>query len=147
MTPPPTLTRNQTKHLRSLCKKKHRQEQRQFLVEGETMVSEILRSASPDLRYLVCTVDYFESQSPIWREAASERVYCCDEQTIVSISSLATPTGVLALLDMPLAKDVSAEIAAPLVAGLSLYLDGLHDPGNLGTIWRIADWFGVRRLF
>ncbi len=150
MTLPPALTRNQIKHLRSLCKKKHRHEQRQFLVEGETIVSEILSSATPDLRYLVCTTDYFDSQTTAWREAIADRIYCCDTQTIASISSLDTPTGVLALLDMPLASEVSEGIdhaIAPLSTGLNLYLDGLHDPGNLGTIWRIADWFGVKQLF
>lgn len=112
------------------------------------MISEILSAATPDLRYLVCTADYFDSQSPKWREAVADRIFCCDEQTIDSISSLDTPAGVLALLDMPLANEVSSDNVIPtLSTGLSLYLDGLHDPGNLGTIWRIADWFGVDQLF
>ncbi len=114
------------------------------------MVSEILSAAPPELRYVVCTTDFFNRQSAKWREAVADRIYCCDAQTVSLISSLDTPTGVLALLDMPLADEVSADndhVAAPVLTGLSLYLDGLQDPGNLGTIWRIADWFGVNQLF
>lgn len=149
MTIPPTLTRNQIKHLRSLNKKKYRHEQRQFLVEGETLTAEVMSAATSGLRYLICTTDYFHSQSDAWRSAVADRVYCCDELGIASISSLDSPPSILALLDMPPSEeDVSPDAASEAPSGgLWLYLDGLRDPGNVGTIWRIADWFGVTRLY
>lgn len=163
---PPQLTRNQIKHLVSLRLKKYRHNQRQYLAEGDTLTAEIVQSASPALRYVVCTQAYWENQTHAWRATLSDRVYCCDEATIASISSLDTPTDVLALLDMP-AEEIpqGADAQAPLethqppitsssasansaVTGrLWLYLDGLRDPGNLGTIWRIADWFGVSHVY
>ncbi len=149
MTIPPTLTRNQIKHLRSLRKKKHRHEQRQFLVEGETLTAEVVNSATSGLRYLICTADYFHSQSDAWRSVVGGRIYCCDQSGIASISSLDSPPRILALLDMPpIEEELSPDAVGKMPAGgLWLYLDGLRDPGNVGTIWRIADWFGVRRLY
>ncbi|MCA9158194.1 MAG: hypothetical protein KDA72_07705 [Planctomycetales bacterium] len=149
MTHPPKLTRNQIKHLRSLNKKKHRHEKRQFLVEGETLTAEAVHADSSGLRYLICTVDYFHSQSDAWRLEVADRIYCCGQQAIASISSLDSPPSVLALIDMPpLEEDALPDAASDAPAsGLWLYLDGLRDPGNVGTIWRIADWFGVTRLY
>lgn len=149
LTPPPKLTRNQIKHLSALRKKKYRHEQRQFVVEGDTLTAEILSATSSALRYLVCTPDYFDSQTDQWRLANADRVYCCDQQTIASISALDSPTSILALLDMPRMEEKAqpADDLAEISSGLWLYLDGLRDPGNVGTIWRIADWFGVTRLY
>lgn len=167
MSLPPQLTRNQIKHLVSLRLKKYRHNHRQYLAEGDTLTAEIVQSASPALRYVICTQAYWENQTRVWQASLVDQVYCCDEATIASISSLDTPTDVLALLDMPAeefdmpAKD-AAQGAPPeatlepqaaitstfaSTAGLWLYLDGLRDPGNLGTIWRIADWFGVSHVY
>lgn len=165
MSLPPQLTRNQIKHLVSLRLKKYRHNHRQYLAEGDTLTAEIVQSASPALRYVVCTRAYWEDQTRVWQASLTDRIYFCDEATIASISSLDTPTDVLALLDMP-AEMPAEEVAqgsdaearlesqpavstptAALPTGLWLYLDGLRDPGNLGTIWRIADWFGVSHVY
>ncbi len=148
LTHPPTLTRNQIKHLRSLSKKSYRHEQRQFLVEGETLAAEVVSAATSALRYLICTADYFQRQSDDWRSDVAGRIYLSDEAGIASISSLDSPSSILALLDMPLGEGDAAPDTTSDVhpCGLWLYLDGLRDPGNVGTIWRIADWFGVTRL-
>lgn len=158
---PPRLTRNQIKHLGSLRLKKYRHNQRQFLAEGDTLTAEIVHSASDALRYIICTPTFWENQTQAWRSNLTDRVFCTDEATIASISSLDTPSEVLALLDMP-ADDTPPETVTqhsgelkpadntsetPSPTGLWLYLDGLRDPGNLGTIWRIADWFGVTHVY
>lgn len=161
MSLPPPLTRNQIKHLGSLRLKKYRHNHRQYLAEGETLTAEIVQSASEALRYLVCTQAFWENQTRAWQASLIGRAYLCDEATIASISSLDTPTDVLALLDMPAeaaaqATDAETTAASQSAAsispgavptGLWLYLDGLRDPGNFGTIWRIADWFGVAQVF
>lgn len=133
--PPAPLTRNQAKHLRALRHRKYRHEHRQYVAEGETIVAEILAAAPVELRYLVCTPDYYARQSPPAQASMMGRVFCCDEKTFVRFSSLDTPPAVLAVLDIPPARSV------PLL-GLNLFLDGIRDPGNLGTILRVADWFG-----
>ncbi len=131
------LTKNQIKHLRSLRLKKNRYAHRQFLVEGETMVSELL--GSPDSTQLVlCTARYQSSLSAPLIERMGDKLIVCDASELRSISSLDAPSDVLALLNMP------AEPTELLpINGLGLYLDGIRDPGNLGTIIRVADWFGL----
>lgn len=137
--PPDLLTRNQAKHLRALRNRKYRHEQRQFVAEGETLVAEILAAAPIELRYVVCTPDYFARQSLPVQASLTGRVFCCDERTFLRISSLDTPPAALAVLDIPPDRSV------PML-GLNLFLDGIRDPGNLGTILRIADWFGHATL-
>ncbi len=138
--PPPTLTRNQAKHLRALRGRKYRHEQQQFVAEGETIVAEVLAAAPVELRYVVCTTDYFARQTPQIQAQLGNQIYCCDVPTFNRLSSLDTPPAALAVLDIP--KDRSVPLS-----GLNLYLDGIRDPGNLGSILRVADWFGHSALY
>lgn len=112
------LTNAEIKRLRSLREKKFRDQYGQFLVEGEKMVQEALDSG-------------FEVLSII-RES---------EETMSRISSLSTPPPVIALVGKPKPSPVSI--------GRSLYLglDSVRDPGNLGTLLRLADWFGIETIF
>ena len=131
------LTKNQIKHLRSLRLKKHRYAHRQFLVEGETIVSELIDSPNAP-QMVLCTARYQDSLSAPLRERLGDKLVVCDEADLRSISSLDTPSEVMALFNMP---DEPKELQP--IQGLGLYLDGIRDPGNLGTIIRIADWFGL----
>jgi RNA methyltransferase, TrmH family len=135
------LSNNQFKHLRSLRLKKNRYAHRQFLVEGETVVAELLDSHQSDIQALVCTARYQSSLAPTRLRDLGERLHVCDESMLRKISSLDTPSAVLVLLSMP---SEAAELK-PL-RGLGLYLDGIRDPGNLGTIIRVADWFGLHSI-
>ncbi len=150
MTPPP-LTRNQAKHLRALRGRKYRHAQRQFLAEGETIVAEILAASPQEFRYVVCTPEYFARQSSEVHDQIRGAVFVCDTETFQRISSLDTPPAILAVLDMPAATPTNStplsSEQASLVTGLNLYLDGIRDPGNLGAILRVADWFGHSTLF
>ncbi len=136
------LTRKQIKHLRGLRKKAYRYEHRQFLVEGETIVREVLSAQCPAFRMLVCTQAYFSSLTLETATRYREQIIVCDEKTLQSISSLDHTSPVLALLDMPTAADESKP-----VTGLALYMDGIRDPGNLGAILRVADWFGISAVY
>lgn len=117
-----SITQAEIKQVRSLREKKFRDESGLFVVEGEKMVQEALASDFEVVR--------------VWRreeigEAAMER-----------ISQLSSPSPVLAVVARP------AEPAEPAFGhALYLALDGVRDPGNLGTILRIADWFGVTAVF
>ena len=112
------ISTREIKNVKALASKKYRDESGLFVVEGEKLVAEALQSD-------------FEVVS----------VYRRDEigaDTMARISSLSTPSPALAVLRRKAAS------LPPLDKGLYLALDAIRDPGNLGTILRIADWFGIR---
>lgn len=114
------LSLNEIKSIRALSSKKYRDESGLFVVEGEKMVSEAM-----DSRFEVVKVYRREE---IGEEAMSR------------ISQLTNPSPVLAVLRKP------ADEPVKVGKGLYLALDSIRDPGNLGTILRIADWFGIRSV-
>ena len=118
-----TLSAKDIKLIKSLSQKKFREETGLFVVEGEKLVNEALASSFRVVR-VIRKDDVGEAQ-------------------MARISSLSTPPPVLALVQQP--SDLSC---APLPGrGLYLALDGIRDPGNLGTILRIADWFGLDGVY
>ncbi len=123
------ISNNEIKRLRSLTQKKFRDEYGVFVVEGEKMVAEAVKSG-------------FELER-IWRE---EEI---GAEAMSRISSLSSPSPVLAVVRKP--RNIRLEGAALADAlgskGLFLALDSIRDPGNLGTIIRIADWFGIDGIF
>lgn len=124
------ISNNEIKRIRALQQKKFRDETGLFAVEGEKMVEEAVRSP-------FCV----------------ERIYRRDEigeEAMGRISALSSPSPVLALVRKP--EDIKVEAPSALKpvlrkCGLFLALDTIRDPGNLGTILRIADWFGIERVF
>lgn len=114
------LSLNEIKSVRSLSSKKFRDESGLFVVEGEKMVSEAMNSR-------------FEVVKVYRREEVGE-------ETMSRLSQLSTPSPVLAVLRKPAQQPVKVE------KGLYLALDSIRDPGNLGTILRIADWFGIKSV-
>lgn len=114
---------SEIKLVRSLSSKKFRDREGLFVVEGEKMVAEALDSGFKPLK--------------IWKR---EEI---GEELMKRMSSLSSPSPVLALLKLP-ALERPSRLPAH---GLFLALDGVRDPGNLGTILRIADWFGVDGIF
>jgi RNA methyltransferase, TrmH family len=116
--------------LRSLRDKKHREELGLYAVEGEKIVAELLAAGHP-----------FEKiyATQAW---TGERTHSIGEPEMARASHFATPSPVLAV------GRIRRETLAPgeLDRGLTLALDGVQDPGNVGTILRIADWFGFDRV-
>ncbi len=124
------ISNNEIKYIRSLTQKKFRDEYGAFVVEGEKMVAEAVKSG-------------FEVEK-IWR--AGE----IGTETMARISSLSSPSPVLAVVRKPenIRIDGTEDLAAAIgKKGLFLALDSIRDPGNLGTIIRIADWFGIDAVF
>ena len=123
------LSNKYHKLITSLSQKKYRQKHQLFVVEGVKVVREFLKS-SYELEILFSTdndfsfLDCFIEVSP---------------QELKKISSLKTPNKVLALFKIPRETKVDS-------SGLILALDTINDPGNLGTIIRLCDWFGVKQL-
>ena len=122
-------------YLRSLQQKKFRNEEGVFIVEGPKMVSEVLKSDFK-VRQLYATSSWTPDQH------SSLSLEIITEAEMERISGLQTPNKVLAVVEMP-ALEGPVDL---LAQGLHLLLDQIQDPGNLGTIIRIADWFGVSSI-
>ncbi|HTX88446.1 MAG TPA: RNA methyltransferase, partial [Bacteroidales bacterium] len=132
------LSRNQIKFIRSLREKKHRELHRCFTAEGSTLVTDLLQSSFPVKEVLASREWISENQSllsdtgiPLTQVTPAE---------MERITTLTTPSPVLAVAGI-------TEPALPERIGeteLVLMLDDIRDPGNLGTLLRIADWFGIR---
>ena len=157
------ISKNQIKFIRSLSQKKVRDSEQLFLAEGEKCVRELLQSFEPFL---------IASSSPLSGIEALEAT----ETEIQQMSQLRHPQGVVAVFKMPTMVDLNAAFKMPELAdlnaafkmpeladlnasfkmlisqeataasGLMLALDGVQDPGNLGTIIRTADWFGIEEI-
>jgi TrmH family RNA methyltransferase len=124
------LSKNQLKLITSLKQKKYRQKHNLFVVEGVKTVQEFLNSNFV-LNQLFFTEDMGYSSFLNSTEIT--------EQELQKISSLKTPNKVLALFELPTEKTLKTN-------GLILVLDAINDPGNLGTIIRLCDWFGIDQL-
>jgi TrmH family RNA methyltransferase len=136
------LSHNQLKHLRSLGVKKYRQEHGQFLVEGDKMVTELLTQSRIKVSSLYALQPWVDKHFRLLRPLA-EKVNPVSEIELSKISTLTQPNQVLAVADLPLEK---CNFEYPK-AEICFYLDGIQDPGNLGTILRIADWFGFPAVY
>lgn len=133
------LSKNKIKLIQSLNRKKNRDETGLFLVEGNKMVEEALRSEYL-IETLVCTSAFLDEHPEI-NKLAFELIET-DSETIQKASLLQNPQDALALVKQP--KNCKSEFN--LDQDLVLALDFIQDPGNLGTILRIADWFGISTL-
>ena len=121
------LTKNQIKLISSLNQKKFRIQQQLFKVEGVKGIEEFLNS-SFQLHQLFATEAIF-----------GDHTILISEMELKKISSLKTPNKALALFEIPKPKSIEP-------SNLIVALDNVRDPGNLGTIIRLCDWFGVRDL-
>jgi RNA methyltransferase, TrmH family len=121
------VSKSQIKLISSLEQKKYRAKTALFLVEGKKGIREFLKS-SFELESLFTIEDIFS--------APREKTFLISPTELKKISKLHTPQTALALFKIP------GEIS-PKLSGLIVALDGVRDPGNLGTIIRLCDWFGI----
>ena len=131
------LSKNRIKYIHSLELKKNRDAAGVFLAEGPKVVSELLGHFPCQL--LAATSGW---QPPCTGMQAEESVEVTTEE-LTRASLLRTPQQVLAIFRKRKDIDNKTEI----FRSLCLALDGVQDPGNLGTIIRLADWFGIRHIF
>ncbi len=133
------ISKNQLKFLKSLQKKKYRKVHQAFLVEGEKIVEEALLSD-------------WEVQS-VWLNPALEKAWqpllqsknvayqTATEKELAQAGTLVSNARALATLSIP-----TQERVPPQRGTYQLALDGIRDPGNLGTLLRVADWYGIKQL-
>jgi TrmH family RNA methyltransferase len=133
------ISKKQLQYIRSLRLKKFREAGRQYVAEGTKLVLEMVTGPFR-VAGIYATADWLKTyRDKIPHGITAEEV---SEPDMARISSLSTPSPVLAVIDMPQTtlKDL------PVKEGITLVLDDIQDPGNLGTIIRIADWFGIGRI-
>ena len=134
------LTKARIRQVRSLSDKTARSENGLFVAEGRKMVGEAL-AAGADIERIYLTGE--EGAGGVDEAVRCGIVERVSDSEMERMSHLKTPSDMLAVIRMP--AD-GGEAAFP-AGELSLCLDGVQDPGNLGTIIRIADWFGIGRVF
>lgn len=135
------LSKNQIKLITSLQKKKYRDTHQLFIAEGDKLVIDLLNSGII-ADYLIYTNDWKNKHLIARFKNINNRIESENSQ-LKKISNLSTPSQVLAVFKMPqisLDKNI-------IQNSLSIVLDDIQDPGNLGTIIRIADWFGIKHIF
>ena len=135
------LTKKIVKYIQSLNLKKFRDEEGEFIAEGPKVVGEFLLSKNFEPRIICAEKNWLFDNAILLKEIDSGNIFEVDENDMSRLSQLKTPNKVVAIF----AKN--ALIQAPgLEKQLTLMLDDLQDPGNLGTIIRIADWFGIKNI-
>ena len=125
------VSKNQIKFISSLHLKKNRIASQLFLAEGVKVIQELLNS-NFILEHLYCTEPLFDTVQPDLKSIISE-------SELKKISALTKPNNCLAVFKIPASMPIEEK-------GLILALDDIRDPGNLGTILRLCDWFGISQV-
>jgi len=136
------LSKAKISYVQSLKQKKFRQKYNNFLVEGDKSARELLDLSGAEVEFIFALPSWAEKNASLLRKYG-EKLLIVNTIELKKISQLKTPNQVLVVarqLDDAWSKE-------KVTHGFSLYLDSIQDPGNMGTILRIADWFGIEYVF
>ncbi|MGL2962257.1 TrmH family RNA methyltransferase [Flavobacterium sp. RSB2_4_14] len=125
------VSKNQIKLITSLQHKKYRNEHQLFIAEGVKVIQELLQSNF--------VLEHLFVSDTIFDGIAISQKTVINEQEMKKISTLSSPSSCLAIFKMPKVSVIENK-------GLIVALDDIRDPGNLGTIIRLCDWFGIKQL-
>lgn len=144
----PLISKTKRSALSLLSQTKHRRKAGVFLVEGDKNVSDLLSKGKFEPVWMGASEEYFKKQgdNPVLTSLfAPDNINLCKPEDLKHISSFSTPPQVIVSFKIPECD------FDPLQNGLRrefyLLLDGIQDPGNLGTIIRTAHWFGIKQIF
>lgn len=132
------ITKSQAKYIQSLSQKKFRNEEKVFVAEGPKIVAELLAEPNVEPVSIFALKEWVDSEQGSGMRVANAETVTLNRKELERVSFLTTPNEVLGVFRQPL---FNTELRP-----LRLMLDGIQDPGNLGTIVRIADWFGIRQV-
>lgn len=133
------LSKSQISFIKSLHQKKYRKAHGLFLVEGIKSIKEFFQS-----NYKIHSIFYNSEQSNLLPKLpANINLFEVNNVELGKISTLQTPQGFLAVVHLPKTEKINENV---LKNQFTLVLDGVQDPGNLGTIIRTADWFGFKNI-
>jgi TrmH family RNA methyltransferase len=135
------ISKNKIKYFSSLKQKKYRESEQLYSVEGEKIVFELL-SSGKIVSYLVALPEWLKKNEKLLHHNIKEILEISDQE-LTRISSFKNPNKVIAIA--PIEKRTYSK--NDLQGSLSLILDDIKDPGNFGTIIRLADWFGIQNIF
>ncbi len=129
------ISKNQLKLLRALGQKKQRKAHGLFLVQGEKNVLE-LASSSLVVKQIFATADFLANHR---QELSGFECVEASLDDLTKASTLVSNNAAIAVVEIP-------DVKVPQAKGLMIALDGVSDPGNLGTIIRVADWYGIKHI-
>lgn len=132
------ISKQTAKFLKSLQIKKFRKEHACFIVEGEKSVNE-LSDSSWDVREIYATPQFIEKHSDKWDKSLLNEV---SEKELTAVSSFKSNNSALAVIAIQ-----EPDFFMPPTNKISIALESVNDPGNLGTIIRIADWYGIEQIY
>ncbi|MDP1621568.1 MAG: RNA methyltransferase [Bacteroidales bacterium] len=137
------LSKSRIKHITSLKVKKFRDEHNQFIAEGEKLVMD-LAAGKFTMAGIYASPEWIDSNTGLIR-SKSAPVFETSLPEMTRITALSSPSPVLAVINIP-DPVFTISPSHDFTKSLSLALDDIRDPGNLGTIIRIADWFGIENI-
>lgn len=140
------ISKAKTLFFSSLSNKKQREKNQLFVAEGEKLIHDIINNFIPVA--LISTTQWIEkynNESTLLKNIDENILYQASPQNINKISSLSTAPEIIGIFKMPERKDKENLILE--TGKLYLALDEIQDPGNLGTIIRTADWFGINTIY
>jgi len=133
------ITKSDIKYIQSLAHKKFREEEGVFTIEGVKMVGELMEEFPDNIVHLYASQHWVDENAQ--HELTDFPVTIIDDMTLARISHLKSPNHVVALVKIP-----KQQIQDNSTGKLTLVLDQIQDPGNLGTIIRTCDWFGIQNI-
>ncbi len=134
----PVIDKEMIKVVKSLGVKKHRDEEGLFVAEGGKCVHDTWGAFR--CKWLIATRGWVEQNG---QPGCEDRLVLATHRDMARMTQFSTPSEVIAVYETP-ATEIDAE---EVRTGLNIVLDNIQDPGNLGTIIRLADWYGIRNIF
>jgi TrmH family RNA methyltransferase len=134
------LSKTFAKYIQSLHHKKHRDAENAFIAEGAKVVMDLLASGNIVCSSILATAAWLEQNETALGKYYNGNIETVKDFELEKISALSTPNNVLAVFNKITVKNIITKNK------LTLALDDVQDPGNLGTIIRIADWFGIENI-
>ena len=136
------LSKNQIKEIQSLQVKKNREEKKTFLAEGIKTVNEIINESPIIIEHIFATHEFIHKNTLKIKQLQIKYTEITDEE-LKKISIQNNPNQAVAICNYFKARPVSFDFEN----NFSFYLDDIRDPGNMGTIIRLADWFGINTIY
>ena len=135
------LVKSQVKYIQSLSQKKLREQEGVFVAEGPKIIYELLDDPSVALKQLFVTEGWVNSHQQLLNLVDNNKITVIRPSELLRISAFTTPHEVMGIFQKPAFKNPVNPIGC-----ISILLDTIQDPGNLGTILRCADWFGISQV-
>ncbi len=135
------MTQSEIKFVKSLSLQKYRKEHKAYLIHGNKIVKEWI-AANADFLYLIANEDWVKAQGNDLSSFVQEKLRIVPDHVLAKLSQQDTPAPVMAVIKMPPAREPHFD-----TQDWTIVLDRIQDPGNLGTIIRTADWFGIQEVW